>query len=208
MSANPKQLLLVRHGQTDWNLKHIPQGHIDVPLNRTGREQAHALAERLRTWEIQAIHSSDLSRAAETAAILGLATGLTPRPSAARREIDLGGWGGLTDDEHHARYGDELELIARGRDVARGGGETMAAVQERVRLGYKRLRVQHPGERVVVVSHGGSLKALIGHLIGLELRQLGRLSTRGNTGLSIVDFDSSLPRLSLLNDTSHLDGTG
>jgi broad specificity phosphatase PhoE len=205
MCANPKQLLLVRHGQTDWNLNHIPQGHIDVPLNHKGRKQAQALGERLRGWEIDAIHTSDLSRAAETAAILGAATGPRPLASAAWREFDLGGWAGLDDLEVTARFGDELEAIARGEDVARGGGETMAAVMDRVRQGYERLRAKHTGDRVVVVSHGGALKALIGYLIGLEMHQLSRLSTRGNTGLSIIDFDSGFARLVLLNDTSHID---
>jgi len=205
MSKYPAQLLLVRHGETDWNRDKIPQGHIDVPLNSSGRQQAHALARRLQGWKIDAIHSSDLFRAAETAAILGATMELTPQPSAAWREIDLGGWGGLTHDKLQARYGDELAALARGEDPPRGGGETMADVQVRVVEGFERLRRSHPGQTVLIASHGGTIKVLICHLIGLELHYLGRLPAMGNTSLSMIEFGSGRPRLASLNDTNHLD---
>lgn len=78
MSSYPARLLLVRHGETDWNQAKIPQGHADISLNSKGREQARALALRLRGWDIDCIYSSDLARASETAAILGNAVGLAP----------------------------------------------------------------------------------------------------------------------------------
>ena len=205
MGEYPAQLVLVRHGETDWNRDHIPQGHIDVPLNKSGRQQAHALAKRLQGRKIDAIHSSDLFRAAETAAIVGAAVELTPQPSAAWREIDLGGWGGLTREKIQAHFGDELAALARGEDVPRGGGETMAALQARVVKGFERLRRSHPGQTVLMVSHGGTIKTLICHLIGLELRYVGRLPSLGNTSLSLIEFGSGRPRLAVLNDTEHLD---
>ncbi len=208
MTSYPARLLLIRHAETDWNRLQVPQGHIDVPLNREGRAQAHALARRLRNWDIHAIYTSDLSRAAETAAILGEVLGLVPIPAASWREIDLGGWGGLSDAELKLRYGDELAAVARGEDVRRGGGETMAEVQIRAVKAFEELRQAHPRQTVALVSHGGVLKALICHLIGLELGRVGQLSTRGNAGLSIIEFDQGRPRLTLLNDTSHLDGIG
>jgi len=208
MTSYPARLLLIRHGETDWNRRQIPQGHVDVALNQEGRAQAHALARRLQSWAIHAIYTSDLSRAAETAAILGEALGLVPIPDAAWREIDLGGWVGLPDAELEVRFGEELAAIARGEDVPRGGGETMAAVQARAVQAFEAMRQAHLKQTVALVSHGGTLKALICHLIGLELRRVGRLSTRGNAGLSIIEFDQGRPRLTLLNDTSHIDGTG
>jgi broad specificity phosphatase PhoE len=207
MTSYPARLLLIRHGETDWNRLQTPQGHIDVPLNQEGRAQAHALARRLQTWDIHAIYTSDLSRAAETAAILGEVLGLVPIPAASWREIDLGGWGGLSDAELKMRFGDELAAVARGEDIRRGGGETMAEVQARAVKAFEELRQAHAQQTVALVSHGGVLKALICHLIGLELSRVGRLSTRGNAGLSIIEFDQGRPRLTLLNDTSHVDGT-
>ena len=189
MPPYPKRLILVRHGETDWNLKRIPQGHVDIPLNDTGRKQAHAVAMRLRDWDIDAIYSSDLARAAETAKILGIAVGLPVEFSAAWREFDLGDWCGLTRIEIEERFPHELEALARGEDVARGGGETMAAVQARAFAEYQRLESLHQGETILVVSHGGTLKALICRLIGLDLQNMGRLSTGGNTGVSIVQFE-------------------
>jgi len=204
MSSYPARLLLVRHGETDWNQAKIPQGHADIPLNNKGREQARALAQRLRGWDIDCIYSSDLARASETAAILGNAVGLGPRLVSAWREVDLGGWSGLTHAEIEDRYPHELAALAQGRDIPRGGGETLAALQARAVQEFESLRVSHAAQTVLIVSHGGTLKTLICHLIGLGLRHHNRLSTGGNTGLSIVQFDSGSPRLTLLNDASHL----
>lgn len=199
----PRRLVLVRHGETDWNRRQIPQGHLDVPLNETGRLQASALAERLRYWSVDVVYSSDLSRAWQTALILGDALGLAPRPVVAWREMDLGAWCGLERAEIAEIFADELAALARGEDVPRGGGETRAQLQARVVAEFERLRGLHADQSVLVVSHGGALKALLGHLIGLDLAYIDRLSTRGNTGLSIVSFEEGLPRLMLLNDTSH-----
>ncbi len=206
MTDYPARLLLVRHGETNWNAQNLPQGHIDIPLNENGRQQAHALAVRLRDTEIHAVYSSDLVRAAETAAILGTVLGLAPRLSAAWREMDLGAWSGLSRAEIEERFPNELAALDQGVDVPRGGGENMAAVQIRVIPAFEQLRGAHPGQNVLLVSHGGALKALIGHLIGLELSHYNRLSVGCNTGLSIIEFGWGRPQLTLLNDISHLDG--
>ncbi len=204
MASYPARLLLVRHGETDWNQAGIPQGHADIPLNSKGQEQARSLALRLRGWDIDCVYSSDLARASETAAILGNAVGLTPKFVSAWREVDLGGWSGLSHAEIEDRYPHELEALAQGRDIPRGGGETLAALQARAVQEFESLRVSHAAQTILIVSHGGTIKTLICHLIGLELRHHNRLSPGGNTGLSIVQFHSGSPRLTLLNDTSHL----
>lgn len=208
MPNYPKRLILVRHGETDWNRKHIPQGHVDIPLNKTGQKQAHALALRLQNWDIDAVYSSDLSRAAETASILGTTLALQVQFSAAWREIDLGAWCGLSRPEIERRFPQELAALARGEDIPRGGGETMADLQARVVAEYQRVEPLHAGESVLLVSHGGSLKALICHLIGLDLKYASRLSTGGNTGISIIQFDRGWPQLISLNDFGHLDHQG
>jgi probable phosphoglycerate mutase len=202
----PSRLILVRHGETDWNRERVPQGHIDIPLNETGCRQARALAGRVCSWQVNALYSSDLKRAAQTAEILGEALRLSVQLREGWREIDVGAWGGLPAAEIRARFPEEISALERGEDISRGGGESRASLKARVVAEFERMCPGHPDETVMIVSHGGALKALIAHLVGLPLSGLDRISTRGNTGLSIFEFSMGEPRLVLLNDTSHLDG--
>ena len=206
MSSNhhyPRRLLFVRHGETDWNRQHILQGSRDVPLNEAGRQQAHAFARRIHGWPVDALISSDLVRAWETAEILGRALNVEPHSSPAWREMDLGNWCGLDLEQIKVRFADQVAALARGEDVPRGGGETWAQLQARTVAGLERLNARHTGQTVLIVSHGLTLKAILGHLIGLPFEYLDRLTTGGNMGLSIVQYDEGAPRLNLLNDTSH-----
>ncbi len=100
------ELVLVRHGETDWNAEHRFQGHADPPLNDRGRAQAHALADELRGTPFDAAYTSPLRRAAETAEILAVELQLPVRPVEALREIDVGEWQGLTRAEVRERYPD------------------------------------------------------------------------------------------------------
>ena len=88
-------------------------------------------------------------------------------------------------------------------DVSRGGGETWAQLQTRTVAELERLGAQHAGQTVLIVSHGLTLKAILGYLIGLPFEYQDRLATGGNLGLSVVQVDEGTPRLTLLNDTSH-----
>ena len=139
-------LLLVRHGETDWNAEGRLQGHTDRPLNDFGRRQASALAERLAGDGITAVYSSDLSRALETAEILAARLELPVVTDPDLRERNWGSWEGLTGPERdRVEYvGEANEAARRADDARRAGGS----------------REQHPGERVVVVTHGGSLRRI------------------------------------------------
>lgn len=148
-------LLFVRHGQTDWNAERRWQGHADVPLNDRGREQAHALAEQLAGESIDAIYSSDLSRARDTADIVGALLVVPVVVDADLREIDVGAVEGLTWEESQAFDGWQ--------------GEPKDAHAERVLGAVRRIAEQHPQERVLVVTHGGSMRRVHEHL-GLEDR--------------------------------------
>ena len=138
-------LLLVRHGETDWNAEGRLQGHTDRPLNDHGRRQAKELAERLAGEGADAIYASDLSRAKETAEILGARLGLPVVIDADLREKNWGNWEGLTGDE---RIHVEFE------------GESTKDHRERVLGAVERIAERHPGQRVVVVTHGGSLRRI------------------------------------------------
>lgn len=148
--------LLVRHGQTDWNLERRVQGHADRPLNETGRAQAHALADELDGTTIDAVYSSDLARALETARILGRRLGLPVAVTPDLREKHFGTWEGLTDQEVLSRF-------PHAREGPWGDGETTDEMTERVVAGLRRIAAAHPGGQVLVVAHGGPLRALLRH---------------------------------------------
>ena len=150
-------ILLVRHGETDWNLEHRVQGHTDVPLNETGHEQARVLAEHLATASLVAIYASDLVRARDTAVIVAEVLGLDVTLDPDLREKDFGSWEGLTDVEILQRFPDAV----RGRW---GDGETTDAVTVRALAAIDRIRARHPAAPVLVVSHGGPLRAILAHL--------------------------------------------
>jgi broad specificity phosphatase PhoE len=147
-------LLLVRHGETDWNASGRLQGQTDRPLNARGRSQAKALAEELAGDGIAAVYASDLLRARETAEIVGERLGLTVVIDSDLREKDWGTWEGLTSDE---RLHVEFE------------GETTEAHRERVLRSVGRIVRRHPGQRVVVVTHGGSLRRIQAAVAGVAL---------------------------------------
>ena len=136
-------LLLVRHGETDWNAGRRWQGHTDVPLNARGRAQAAALAEELAADPPSAIYTSDLSRARETAEIVGTQLGVPVILEPRLREIHVGSREGLTAEEVGDREWD-------GEPHAEHGVRVLAAVRD--------VAAAHPNGRVLVVAHGGSLR--------------------------------------------------
>jgi broad specificity phosphatase PhoE len=147
-------LLLVRHGETDWNAEGRLQGHTDRPLNPYGREQAKKLAERLDGDSIAAVYASDLSRARETAEIVGERLGLTVVIDPDLREKNWGTWEGLTGSE---------------RDRVEFEGETTEEHAERILRAVKRIAERHPDERVLVVTHGGSMRRIQAVVYGIAL---------------------------------------
>lgn len=198
------KILLIRHGQTDWNLDRRLQGHQDVPLNSAGLQQARQLARRLAADPIDAIYCSDLRRAAETAEILGQTHSLTPTSDKIWRERDVGQFQGLTVDEITARYPQAWDQLSDGI-VNPPGGENSTALFARAEKAYLGLLGRHVEETVAVVSHGGTLSAVIAFVLGTGVGTLGRFSLRGNTGISVVEVGKRGPRLTLLNDTCHLE---
>lgn len=165
MSAT--RLVVWRHGQTEWNVAGRHQGQIDVPLDRTGLQQAKAAAQRLALLDPAAIVSSDLSRAAQTAVALSERTGLPVVHDPRLREIDTGRMGGLTRAEFRERFPD-VEL-GHGPDAPHGGdGETERAVAERVVAALIDIAARAPdGSTVVVATHGVAARVGVAALAGL-----------------------------------------
>lgn len=149
-------ILLVRHGETDWNRERRIQGHTDRPLNETGKAQAEALAEQLAGEPVDAVYSSDLLRAHETARIIARGKGLEVTTVPDLRERDFGTWEGLTDEEALLRF-------PQAQSGHWGDAETPEQMGRRVVEALRRIAAGHPGRRVVVVAHGGPLRALLRH---------------------------------------------
>lgn len=161
------RLYVFRHGQTDWNADGRIQGHLDIPLNDRGREQARALIEPLRALGIQAILSSDLSRALETAMIVASALRIPVTQDQGIREVHLGKLQGLDREEIQRLYGKDFSAqIGRmpisDADIVNLGAESGEQVVARISQAIQTFAVKHPGlERIGVASHGGVIRRMI-----------------------------------------------
>ena len=203
------RILLVRHGETVWNQENRWQGQADVPLSDNGRDQSWRLARRLDAEKrsVQAIYTSDLSRAVDTALILGRTLGVEPTIETGWREMNIGTWSGLRTGEVIARHPEEWERLRAGEDLPRGGGETFAHFQGRLIDAARSLVNRHPGQQVAVVTHGGAVRAFLLYCRGLAMREFRKIDKIGNTGLSKVTLSADGSALiHYVNDTSHLDG--
>jgi probable phosphoglycerate mutase len=147
-------ILLARHGETDWNRDGIWQGWADPPLNEAGRAQARELAEQLQPVPFDAVYSSDLKRAHETAEIVAAPHGVPIVADPGLREIDVGSWSGLTRAEIEERF----------PDGGRPDGETREQHAARVLAAVEQIARDHLGGRILLVTHGGTMRALHGHV--------------------------------------------
>lgn len=190
------RILLIRHGQSEWNASGRWQGWADPPLTSLGRHQASTAAKRLGS--LDAIFSSDLSRAAETAAIISTSIGVGPVIVEHRlRERDIGAWTGLTHAEIEARWPGMLNV----RPFQPPEGETREQLSERVLAGLNAIVETYPGGEVLVVAHGGVIRNLERHL-GVEPESLPNL---GGVNLIIHKQDIIMgERLMLLDPDDNI----
>jgi broad specificity phosphatase PhoE len=161
----PTTLLLVRHGETDWNRERRYQGHADTSLNEEGRRQAVELAELLRGERLDAVYTSPLRRASETASIIADLLGLKARVLEELREIDVGDWQGMTVDEVQTRYPDQLDVAWRS---GWPNGESHAELDARVLPALLDLGRRHAGDRVLGVTHAGPIRTALAAAAGLS----------------------------------------
>ena len=198
------RILLVRHGETDWNASGRIQGHNDTPLNASGRQQAQRTAQRLAREPIEALYSSDLSRAFETATIIGAPLGLAVVASARLRERQYGLWEGLTAAEIQARYPAQFAIWrARTADFAPPHGETRSALLSRALAELQTIARRHLREMVVVVTHGGLCYVLINHILG-SIDGDQREFTFGNASIHTLEVTGDRWSVISMNETAHL----
>lgn len=197
------RLLLVRHGETDWNTAHRYQGHTDIPLNDEGQRQARLLARALAGETVSKLYASDLKRAAETAAVLAETLGIHVESTTELREMHFGVLEGKTWAEAEASNPAMLANWLADRDRPPPGGETQTAFTMRIAGFLDRIRHEHDGETVLIAAHGGPLKEIIRLALDLppEYRWAFRLS---NTSLSELHLYADAATLVRLNTTCHL----
>ena len=155
------RLIVVRHGETAWNVDTRIQGHLDIPLNATGLWQARQLGGALAGEAISAIYTSDLLRARRTAQAVADATGAALVDEPGLRERAFGSFQGRTFAEVETEHPEQARRWRqRDPDYAPDGGESLRVLRERVVDTTHRLAARHPGELVLLVTHGGVLDVL------------------------------------------------
>jgi broad specificity phosphatase PhoE len=183
-------IFLARHGESDWNVEKRFQGHSDRPLTERGREQAHALANLVGSEKIDAVYTSPLSRARETAEIVAARAGLEAVALPELREVDTGSWSGLSRADVEARF---PEGFTRWRSGGSGweDGESYEEMAERVIGALRKIAEDHPNGRVLVISHGGPIRAIHAAAEGLAIKDYRRLKpVEPNARLSAVAVEN------------------
>jgi broad specificity phosphatase PhoE len=161
-------IVLARHGETDWNREKRWQGFADLSLNERGRQQAAALADSLEGVPFSAVYASDLRRAYETALVVAERRGLAVTQLRELREVDVGSWTGLSQDDVKARLPDAYRELRTRTGRGWEGGETYAEMGLRVLGAIRRIARRHPAELVLVVTHSGPIRSLHAHARGLD----------------------------------------
>lgn len=197
-------LIIVRHGQTEWNIKGIRQGHFDSKLTDAGIVQAKALAQRLAREKFTALYSSDLGRAVQTARAIADSTGHQIVTDARLRERHLGIFQGLNGVEIEDRYPEERRLLRTlGPDYVIPGGESMRQQVERNVSYLNELARKHAGETFVVVTHGGVVSGFFRHTLAIPLEAPRRFEFV-NAGLNVFTHEAENWMLLTWGDVSHL----
>lgn len=201
------RLVLLRHGQTAWNLEGRAQGHTDVDLDGTGRAQAAAVAPYIARYAPSRLWSSDLARARQTAEAVAAATGLVVRTDARLREFDVGERAGLTVAEFAERYPEAHESWRSGHITGHvPGAETIQQIIDRMVPALREIwDAIEPGTTTVVVSHGACLRVALAAFLGWPEEVGHSLRPLENCGWIVLTPgpDGGGPRLASYNETAH-----
>lgn len=203
------EIIIIRHGETEWNQTGRFQGHSDVPLSKTGRAQAETLGQNLAIDYVDAIYASDLIRAMETAAPLAARFGLTVTPDPLLRELNFGAWEGRSFSDVNAENPNAMKQFYNDPECADiPDSEPFPDFQKRVAGRVREIAELHRGKRIVIVSHGASIRILLADILAMPIRSIWHISQL-NTAVNKIRFeDDGFAIVTLMNDTSHLLGVG
>ena len=208
MTLIPMRLCLVRHGETAWNAEQRMQGHKDLPLSPAGLTQAEQAAQQFRELEVAAIYSSDLQRAYQTATPIAATLGQSITRLTALRERNYGRCEGMIRNEVASRYADDARALReRQPDYVLPEGESLRQHQQRIEHCINELAQKHPGQTVVVVTHGGVLDLIYRRATGTPLEK-PRDFPIPNTGICWLSVTKDDWRIEQWATTVHLGERG
>jgi probable phosphoglycerate mutase len=202
------RVIIVRHGQTQWNIRQVRQGHLDSPLTEKGVAQAKALGERLAQEKFSALYSSDLGRAVQTAQTIAAATGYEIVTDARLRERNLGIFQGLTGEEIKEKF-----PLEHGRhrtldpEYVIPCGESVKQQVERNIICLSEIAERHFGDTIVIVTHGGVLSGLFRHTFSIPFSAPRRFEFM-NASLNVFNYADGSWFLQTWGDVSHLGMVG
>ncbi len=199
-----RRIYLTRHGESKWNKFKKIQGQQDIDLTSKGKNQAKILAKRLKQEDIDIIFSSDLTRAYDTAQIVGNEINVDIIKLEELREIKFGPWEGVRTEELVNNYGEEYKLWLKTPHKFKF--ENIETVKELINRAYKALDIildNNDFENILIVSHGTFLKAILLVLLDLDISSFSKFAI-DNVSLSIVECREYNNVLKLFNDTNHL----
>jgi ribonuclease H / adenosylcobalamin/alpha-ribazole phosphatase len=203
-SAPPTVTLLLRHGETQMSVEKRYAGTSDAPLNAVGLQQAAAAAKRLATSGLDVIVSSPLLRARTTASEVAALSGRPVVVDEGFRETDFGAWEGLTFAEVRERWPDLLTAWLADPEKGPPGGESFLAARQRVEAALRRVLAAYAGQKVLIVSHVGPIKALVASVLQAPAAAVFRMHL-DLAALSSIDWYADGPAvLRTYNDTGHL----
>ena len=197
---------LIRHGVTYWNKELRYQGHSDIRLTPEGELQAELMAESFLNIDLQAVYSSDLIRAKSTAFKLAEKKGLAVVTRENFREINFGAWEGLTYEQIKAKWGSMIDdFFQMPGEVSLPQGEGFQDVSKRAVPDLLDLLQKHQGQEIAIVAHGGIIRVLLCHVLGLPLNNCWRIK-QDNTAINTITYlQDNMCMLERLNDIHHLE---
>jgi phosphoserine phosphatase len=198
------KILYVRHGETDWNKENRIQGQSDTKLNKLGKEQAKKIAERLKNEKIDAIYTSTLSRAIETAKEINKYHKLKIQKSKELNEINFGVFEGKTWEEIEEKY--PKTMGERKKDVYYhkfSKGENYDELWKRIYKKILEIEKKHPKENVLIVGHGGAKITLMMNFLKKTYYEVRKYKIK-NTSITIFDIEKGKVEFHTINDHAHL----
>ena len=198
------RIILIRHGETTWNIEGRYQGQEDTPLSERGLKQGHLLAEGLRHIPIDLCISSPLKRSLETCRFCARLHGLDVATDERLLEINHGKWEGVLAGDIAAAYPAEFAMWhTKPHLVQMPGGETLEDVRRRARLAFDEYAEKYPDKTVLVAAHDAVNKAIICDLMGMGLERFWQIK-QDNTCINVLEYKDGVWRAVLLNSTNHL----
>ena len=198
------EIILIRHGETEWNSQKRMQGHSNSDLSSVGQAQIQALGQWMKNVPFDLIYSSDSLRAKQTAEAITQFSGHELQFDQRLREKNLGVFEGLTSEEARERHPEVFRLFkTAGSKYVIDEGESTQQLQDRALEIVDEIRIKHPEERVLLVTHGGFIRVVMKHSLGLSLETPTRFLIRNTGVFRLVWEDKWL--VSLMGGVSHLE---